>query len=175
MEDLEARKCFDERFVRSHRHVFRYIAAIVPNRDDAEEVFQNTCLKMLEKWRDYDAALPMEPWACGIARNMARKHYERSRRTGLPLSEIVVEAVSETQHRLGAEVDLRLQKLPECLDKLTDEQRSLLEQCYGGEGTIRAVAAARRLEPDAIYKRLERIRRNLFECIETAVTRERTG
>ena len=67
MEDVEARKSFDERFVRSHRHVFRYIAAIVPNRDDAEEVFQNTCLKMLEKWRDYDAALPIEPWACGIA------------------------------------------------------------------------------------------------------------
>ena len=79
---------------------------------------------------------------------MARKHYERRRRTGLPLSEIVVEAVSETQHRLGAAVDLRLQKLPECLDKLTDEQRSLLEQCYGGEGTIAprhgAAAGARR-------------------------------
>ena len=172
MEDNEARKCFDERFVRSHRSLYRYIAALVPNRDNAEEVFQETCLKILEKWRDYDSARPMEPWACGIARNMARKFYERTRRVGLPLSEIVVAAVSETQHRLAAEVDRRLQRLPECLDKLTDEQRSLLEQCYGGSRTIKVVAEASRIAPDALYKRLERIRRTLFECIELAVKGE---
>ena len=82
MENTAARKRFDEQFVRSHRHVFRYIAALVPNRDDAEEVFQDTCLKILEKWRDYDAIRPMVPWACGIAQNMARKFYERNRRRG---------------------------------------------------------------------------------------------
>jgi len=172
MENTAARKCFDERFVRSHRHVFRYIAALVPNRDDAEEVFQDTCLKILEKWRDYDSARPIAPWACGIARNMARKFYERNRRGGLPLSEIVVAAVSETQHRLSAQLDRRLQKLPECLEQLPEEQRVLLEQCYGGQLTIRAVAEARQLDPDTLYKRLERIRRILFECIELAVTRE---
>ncbi|MBN1393683.1 MAG: sigma-70 family RNA polymerase sigma factor [Pirellulales bacterium] len=172
MEDINARKRFDERFVRSHRHVFRYIAALLPNLDDAEEVFQETCLKMLEKWRDYDSLRPIEPWACGIARNMVRKYYDRTRRGGRPLSEIVVAAVSETQHRLAAEVDLRLQKLPECLEKLSDQQRSLLRQCYGGNQTIRAVAEASELGPDALYKRLERIRRILFECIELAVTRE---
>ena len=172
MENIEARKCFDERFVHSHRQVFRYIAALVPNRNDAEEVFQDTCLKMLEKWRDYDSARPMAPWACGIARNMARKFFERNRRGGLPLSEIIVAAVSETQHRLAAEVDHRLQKLPECLEQLSAEQRALLEQCYGGDRTIRAIAEASQLEPDALYKRLERIRRNLFECIELAVTKD---
>jgi RNA polymerase sigma-70 factor, ECF subfamily len=172
MENTAARKRFDEQFVRSHRHVFRYIAALVPNRDDAEEVFQETCLKILEKWRDFDAERPMVPWACGIAQNMARKFYERNRRRGLPLSEIAIAAVSETQHRLSAEVDLRLQKLPDCLQRLTDQQRCLLEQCYGQQGSIRAVAEASHLDPNTVYKRLERIRRNLFECIELAITKE---
>jgi RNA polymerase sigma-70 factor, ECF subfamily len=172
MENTAARKRFDEQFVRSHRHVFRYIAALVPNRDDAEEVFQDACLKILEKWRDYDAARPMVPWACGIAQNMARKFYERNRRRGFPLSEIAIAAVSETQHRLGAEVNLRLQKLPDCLQKLSEEQRLLLDQCYAQQGSIRAVAAAFDLDPNTVYKRLERIRRNLFECIELAMTKE---
>ncbi|NLF08415.1 MAG: sigma-70 family RNA polymerase sigma factor [Pirellulaceae bacterium] len=166
MDDNASRQLFDERFVRSHRHVFRFIASLVPNRDDAEEVFQNTCLKILEKWRDYDPARPMEPWACGIARNMARKFHESSRRGGQPLSEIVLDAVSEAQHRLAGQIDLRMKKLPECLDKLTDRQRELLDQCYGGEQSIKAVAEACEMTPDAVYKRLERIRRELFECIE---------
>lgn len=172
MENNAARKCFDERFVRSHRNVFRYIAALVPNRDHAEEVFQNTCLKILEKWQDYDSSLPMEPWACGIARNMARKFYERTRRNGQPLSEIVLDTVSETQHRLAGQIDVHMKKLPECLDKLTDRQRELLEQCYGGRQSIKSVAETSRLSPDVVYKRLERIRRELFECIESAAKRE---
>ena len=42
MENVDARKRFDEHFVRSQRHIFRYIAALLPNRDHAEEVFQDT-------------------------------------------------------------------------------------------------------------------------------------
>ena len=80
--------------------------------------------------------------------------------------------MSETHHRLAAEVDLRLQKLPDCLRRLTEQQRLLLEQCYGQQGSIRAVAEAFHLDPNTVYKRLERIRRNLFECIEPAMTKE---
>ncbi len=172
MHNAEARKRFDQEFVRAHRHIFRYIAALMPHRDDAEEVFQDTCLKILEKWEEWDSARPMVPWACGIAQNMARKFYDRTRRRGYPLSEVLIAAVSETQYRLSAEIDRRLQELPECLRKLTDQQRSLLEQCYGQQGSIKAVAEANHLDPATLYKRLERIRRTLFECIELAVTEE---
>ena len=166
MESSEARKRFDEQFVRAHRHLFRYIAALLPDRDAAEEVFQDTCLKILEKWRDFDPSRPMVPWACGIARNMAMKHYERNRHRMAPLSEVAVAAVSETQHRLAVEVDRRLARLPDCLERLTTEQRSLLRQCYGQPCSIKAVAEANQLEAATVYKRLERIRRTLFKCIE---------
>ena len=171
MENINARKTFDEHFIRSHRHVFRYIAALLPNRDDAEEVFQETCLKMFEKWRDFDLRRPMVPWACGIAQNMVRKFVERNRGRGIVLSETVIAAVSETQYRLAAEIDRRLEKLPECLEELTVEQRLLLSRCYSHRGSIRAVAEASHLDPDTLYKRLERIRRSLFECIELALTK----
>ena len=172
MENTEARRRFDEQFVRSHIRIFRYIAALVPNRDDAEEVFQETCLKVLEKWQDYDLDRPMAPWACGIAQNMVRKFFERSRRRGAFLSEIAIAAVSETHDRKSAEVNRRLQELPGCLQKLTDQQRTLLERCYQRPGSIKAIAEANQLDPNTLYKQLERIRRDLFECIEQALTAE---
>jgi RNA polymerase sigma-70 factor len=173
MSNNTARKQFDEQFIRAQRHIFRYVAALVPNPDDADEVFQAACLKILEKWEAWDSSRPMTPWACGIAQNMVRKHFDGRRRRGQPLSDMVLAAVAETQHRLGAEVDLRLQKLPDCMRQLSEEQRRLIEQCYARRGSVRDVAAAEQLDPMVIYKRLERIRRNLFECIELAVAKER--
>ena len=169
MENTQARKRFDEQFVRSHAHVFRYIAALVPNRDDAEEVFQDTCLKLLEKWQDFDLDRPMVPWACGIAQNMVRKFFERSRRRGVFLSEMAIAAVSETQHRFASQVNRRLQELPDCLEKLSPRQRALLEQYYQRQGSIKDMAEASHLDPNTLYKQLERIRRSLFECIEEAL------
>lgn len=172
MNKADARKSFDATFIHSQHHIYRYVAALVADRDQAEEVFQDTCIKVLEKWEDYDPSRPMVPWACGIAQNMVLKFFQRNRRRGFPLSEMMMTAVSETQYRLSNEVDRRLEKLPDCLQKLTPEQRTLLDQSYGQRGSIRAIAEASHLDPDTLYKRLERIRRSLFDCIEQALTRE---
>ena len=91
---------------------------------------------------------------------------------GTFLSEVAIAAISETHERLSAEVDRRLQQLPGCLQKLTNQQRALLERCYQRQGSIKAIAEANQLDPDALYKQLQRIRRDLFECIEQALTRE---
>ena len=172
MAHSEARKQFDEQFIRSQRHIFRYIAALVPNADQAEEVFQDTCITILEKWETFDPARPMVPWACGVAQNMVRRFFERNRRRTVHLDEMAIAAVSETQHRFAAEIDDRLEKLPGCVQKLPAEQQSLLDQCYTQGNTIRSVAKTRHLDPDTLYKRLERIRRSLLECIEQALTKE---
>jgi RNA polymerase sigma-70 factor, ECF subfamily len=172
MDKADARKSFDATFIHSQHHIYRYIAALVPNRDQAEEVFQDTCIKVLEKWEDFDPTRPMVPWACGIAQNMVMKFFQRNRRRGFALSHMMIAAVCETQYRLAGETDRRLEKLPGCLEKLTPDQRSLLDQSYGQRGSILAIAAARRIEPDTLYKRLERIRRNLFDCIQQAITQE---
>lgn len=172
MDKTDARRHFDAQFIRSQHHIFRYVAALVPDRDHAEEVFQDTCIKVLEKWEDFDPSRPMVPWACGIAQNMVMKFFERNRRRGFPLSEMMMAAISETQHRLAGEVDRRLEKLSDCMQKLTPEQRTLISQSYAQRGSIRAIAAAHHIDPDTLYKRLERIRRSLFDCIEQALAQE---
>jgi DNA-directed RNA polymerase specialized sigma24 family protein len=113
----------------------------------------------------------MVPWGCGIARNVVRNFYNRRRR-GTFLSEEAIAALSMTQHRLSAQIDRRLQELPDCLQKLTAEQRALLEKCYQQRGAIKAIAAGNQLDPNVLYKQLERIRRTLFECLEQAVPTE---
>jgi len=172
MEDTEARRHFDEQLVRCYRHIYRYIVALLPVRAEAEEVFQQTCLTTLRKWREYDPSRPILPWVCGIAQNHVRAFYKRSRRREVFLSEVAIASVSEALYRSSTQIDRRLAELPDCLQKLTAEQRDLLKRCYQERGAIKAIAEADQLDPTVLYKQLERIRRTLYDCIEHALTTE---
>ena len=67
-------------FLRSEKEVFRYVAALVPNMVDAEDIVQQTALSLWEKFDAYDPAQPFTPWACRFALNKARQWVERRQR-----------------------------------------------------------------------------------------------
>jgi len=43
-------------FLRSEREIFRYVAALVPNVTDAEDIVQQTAIALWEKFDTYDPA-----------------------------------------------------------------------------------------------------------------------
>ena len=58
---------FNELFLRHQKDVFAYILTLVPDRDNAADVYQQTCLALLEKQAEYDRQRAFFPWACGFA------------------------------------------------------------------------------------------------------------
>ena len=66
---------FAECLFRNQHRVFGYILALVPNRDDADEVFQQTCLTLWKNWERFDRSREFFPWACGFAHNQIRRYY----------------------------------------------------------------------------------------------------
>ncbi len=64
-------------FLRSEREIFRYVAALVPNVIEAEEIVQQTALTLWEKFDTYDPTRPFTPWACRFALNKTRQWMER--------------------------------------------------------------------------------------------------
>src|SRR5581483_10636071 len=67
-------------FLRSEKEIFRYVASLVPNTADAEDIVQQTALALWEKFAAYDPALPFTPWACRFALNKAKQWIERRQR-----------------------------------------------------------------------------------------------
>ena len=49
-----AQQRFISLFLRSEREIFRYVAALVPNVSDAEDIVQQTALVLWEKFDAYD-------------------------------------------------------------------------------------------------------------------------
>ena len=62
-----AQQRFLSLFLRSEREIFRYVAALVPNLTDAEDIVQQTAIALWEKFDAYDPSQPFTPWACRFA------------------------------------------------------------------------------------------------------------
>src|ERR1051326_7370214 len=90
-----AQQRFLSLFLRSEREIFRYVAALVPNATDAEDIVQQTAMALWEKFDAYDPALPFTPWACRFALNKTHQWIERHQRWRALLGRGLAEGLAE--------------------------------------------------------------------------------
>ncbi len=155
---------FAERVVRSQQRIFRYIVSLVPNRADADELFQQTCLTLWESWERYDMSLDFVPWACGIAHNHVRNFYRKRQNSQVHLDADVVEMLATRSSQLRQRDDEKITALRACLNELTERNRGIVENYYGGM-SVQEIATQRDLSANAIYKLLDRVREALHGCV----------
>jgi RNA polymerase sigma-70 factor (ECF subfamily) len=161
---------FAREFIANQGRVFAYIATLLPDRDDAEDVLQRTSLIMWQKWEHYDRRRGFVPWARGIALNEVRNFLRRSERKNVHLSESVVSLLAAEMDDDQEDHALRTEALAHCIERLERRQRDLLEQRYLGSISIQAVADALGATSASVYQRLYRIRKALVECIDRRLT-----
>jgi RNA polymerase sigma-70 factor (ECF subfamily) len=161
-----AQQRFLSLFLSSEREIFRYVAALVPNMSDAEDIVQQTALALWEKFDAYDPAQPFTPWACRFALNKARQWIERRQRWQTLLQRGLAEELEQRRQELKPEFELRLRHLEACLRKLPQTQRALVEGYYYERTEIDSLAAKSGRTTAATYKMLQRIRHTLQLCVD---------
>jgi RNA polymerase sigma-70 factor (ECF subfamily) len=171
-DQADAQQRFLSLFLRSEREIFRYVAALVPNVADAEDIVQQTALALWEKFDAYDPGRPFTPWACRFALNKAKQWIERRQRWQALLEGGLAEELAQRREELRPELDIRLKHLEGCLNKLPEEQRSLVESYYYRRDSIEKLAGNSGRTVAATYKALQRIRQALQDCIEQATRPE---
>jgi RNA polymerase sigma-70 factor, ECF subfamily len=161
-------------FLRSEKEIFRYVAVLVPNIADAEDIVQQTAVSLWEKFDAYDPTLPFTPWACRFALNKARQWIERRQRWQVLLERGIAEELEQRRQELRPELERRLTHLENCLAELPEQQRHLIEGYYYHRTTVEKLAHDSGRTVAATYKALQRIRQSLQFCIEGAALPEGT-
>ncbi len=167
-DQAAAQQRFLSLFLRSEREIFRYVAALVPNVADAEDIVQQTALMLWEKFDAYDPNQPFTPWACRFALNKTKQWIERRQRWQVLLEGGLVDELAQRREELLPEIETRLRHLEGCLNKLPAEQRSLIEGYYYRRESVEKLADDSGRTVAAAYKTLQRIRQALQTCIENA-------
>ena len=165
-DQATAQQRFLSLFLRSERELFRYVAALVPNVADAEDIVQQTAIVLWEKFDAYDPTQSFTPWACRFALNKARQWIERRQRWQALLDHGLAEELAHRRQELQPEFELRLKHLEACLGELPPTQRSLVEGYYYERTDIASLAQDSGRTVAATYKMLQRIRQALQICVE---------
>ena len=152
----------------SERELFRYVAALVPNIADAEEIVQETTVVLWSKFDQYDASQPFTPWACRFALNIAKQWLARRKRWQTVLDGELIDQLANRREELRPQFEQRLRRLDHCLGKLPPHQRRIVDSYYFHRKSVESIAAESQRSVAAVYKLLQRIRALLRECLEHA-------
>ncbi len=167
-DKMASQQRFLSLFLRSEREIFRYVAAMVPNVADAEDIVQQTAIALWEKFDVYDPAQPFTPWACRFALNKTKQWIERRQRWQVLLQGGLAEELAQRREELLPDIERRLNHLEGCLKQLPADQRSMVEGYYYRRDGIEKVAEKSGRTVAAAYKTLQRIRQALQACIENS-------
>jgi RNA polymerase sigma-70 factor (ECF subfamily) len=154
------------RLLTAHQEdLFRYIFALLPHEEDARDVLQEASVALCRKFAEYDPAQPFLPWAFRFAYLEVLKQRERNQRRALLLSVELIERLAAEREQMGPVLQERLAALEVCLERLPSEDRQLLRRRYQGKARAEELAQDSGGSRRTLFRKLERIRRILFECI----------
>ena len=157
----------------SQSRVMACIYALVHNMQDAEEVYQQTCLTL---WRKFDVFQPgtdFGKWACSIAYLEVMGFCRRKRgRHVLFTEEFLTELAAWEGEQRADDTDRRIAALRGCMERLSERDRHLIELRYAGVEAVVGIAEHLGRTPQSICNSLGRIRAALLECINRKLASE---
>lgn len=161
-----------ERFTRllleSEPVMLRSILVSVPHRADAREIMQETAVALWRQFPSYDDTRPFLNWAMGFSRIQTRRFLARESRRA-QLSEQAMAAL-ELEMQQTAEFDHAIEThLATCLAKLNEKSQRLIKGYYHEERSPETLSEREGRSVEAIYKTIQRARRDLQECIERQI------
>jgi RNA polymerase sigma-70 factor, ECF subfamily len=150
-------------------YVRAYILSLLPHWAEAEEVFQETCVRLYQQIDEWDPSKSFRAWACTLAYYQVLTHRKKSQRDQSRFGQAFLDAVVGQFTDESFSDDLRADALRGCLEKLRGDHRQILDLTYRDELSVEQVARQSNRTVDAVYKTLMRVRKLLRSCIERKI------
>jgi RNA polymerase sigma-70 factor (ECF subfamily) len=147
---------------RYQHRLYRFLMRMVHDPATAEDLFQQTWLRVAENARRYDASRPLEPWLFSIARNAAIDHLRRVRPESLdeplPSGDTRAEMIPGTQPSV-VEVMMgqqRSSRLADALGELTPIYCEVVTLRFEEEMKLEEIAEVLQIPISTVKTRLRR-------------------
>jgi len=165
--ETEARKRLMALMTRHQRQIFSYIYVLVPNRNDAEDLLQETSLVICEKFHEFKEGTDFVAWACQIAYWRVRYSRQKFARSKVVFDQEILDVVAQTASEMAEELDERHEALSRCMQRLHPRDRELLIRRYEPGGSVEEAARRSGRTLQTAYKALTRLRKLLLDCVST--------
>ena len=173
MDRGQSKREFVLLLAKHERMIYGYVLSLVPNVADADEIVQETCLRLWDEFDKYVPGSSFAAWSLTVAHYEVLTWRKRASRSKLVFDDSLVELIGQERESMEETAGPRHEALGECLQELTDRNRQLVAECYSSGKKIKEVAAKLQRTEASVYKALERIRGALHQCIERKLSKGR--
>lgn len=146
--------------------ILAYISALLLNWNDADDLFQETCLVLWQKFDEFEPGTNFLAWALRVADYnvmMFRRKQSRLKTFNTRLRNAMM---SDAAEWTAQEATASLDALFDCMDRLTASDRTTVVQRYCEGVPVRQIAEKLGRSPESIHNTLCRIRKWLLNCID---------
>lgn len=178
MEKLKAGQeaALNDLMARHATGVFHFLCRMVGNEDDANDLAQETFVRVFKSCNSFRSGEKFSTWLFTIAANLARNHYRwRARHPNLSLDAENAEteqtlantlpgnSPAPNESALAAE---RVSAVREAVQKLPEDMREAIVLCEWEERSVAEAATILSATPKAVESRLYRARQILREKLK---------
>ena len=152
-----------------------YIAVLVYNKDDIDDILQETITIMWRKFEEFRAGTDFASWGGKIAYYRILYHRRSKRWKAVQLSDNLFNKLADRADARCGQADDHIEALQKCVKKLESSERKLLKIRYESESNAKSVANRTGKSLAAVYRALTRIHDKLARCVRRTVAEEVTG
>ena len=158
--------------VPNQKRIFSYIATLIPNYADAEDVMQEVVGLLWRKYADYTPNTDFVAWALTVARYKVYEYYKDIKRAQRKLSNETIRVLEKESSSAEADYNLHLEAVKKCIRKLDQKDYKLIQLRYELNQNVKHIASRFGLSVQSIYKNLARIHNILMWCVNRQLRRE---
>ena len=149
-----------------------FVRSLVPTLEDAREVMQEAAAVLWRKFDELETAEDFRRWAFGVAKFEALAFMRDRARDRLVFGDEVFMLLAQEAEEAALDSDAESRALEECLQKLPQTQRALVEAAYAPGVRMDELARGSGRSAMSLYKSLHRIRMALVDCTRLVLKKE---
>lgn len=163
---------------RHDQAIRRFVRSLLPSKEGADDVMQETALECWKKFSDFAPENPEQAvdefirWACVIARYKALSWQRDHARDRLVFRESVIERLAQHAMDHLDQHEMERQAIGLCLGKMETDQRQLVLSVHAPGDSIARIAARTGEKARRLYSRVNVLRKRLLECVQQQLAEE---
>ncbi len=158
-------KMLASRWIDAQPAVASFIASMVDDFNDAEDILQQVAMTTIDRLQDYDPSRPFVAWVMGIAKIEILRYRRRRSGDRHVFSESLLDVLAAAHLEVEAENNVMRGALLQCLKKLNARARSVLRLRYEHDYRLEAIGKQLDMTKSGAAMLLHRVRHVLRKCI----------
>lgn len=149
-----------------------YVSALVTDGNDVDDIMQETITLMWEKFENFTIGTNFAAWGTKIAYFNILKYRQKKGKNGLLINDDLFKQMVNITEIQYDKADDRKKALRNCVKKLNEGERKLLEVRYDLNVSVKGISERTGRTAKYIYRSLSRIHHSLHKCVHRTLTKE---